>query len=197
MRTIKAQKRVLEKQVEERTIQLVHSTQEEQKARLEAEKARQEAELANQAKSVFLATMSHEIRTPMNGVIGMSSLLAETTLSDQQREYTNTITTCGESLLNVINDILDFSKIESGNMELEQEDFNLRACIEDVLDIFGTKAAGMGLDLVYQIDHNVPLQIVGDDLRLRQILTNLVSNAMKFTQKGKCLLEFIWLNQMN
>jgi CheY-like chemotaxis protein len=121
----------------------------------------------------------------MNGVIGMSSLLAETTLTDQQRDYTNTITTCGESLLNVINDILDFSKIESGNMELEKEDFNLRACIEDVLDIFGTKAAGIGIDLVYLIDNNVPLQIVGDDLRLRQILTNLVSNAMKFTQKGE------------
>jgi len=185
MRTIKAQKRALEMQVEERTKQLVHSTQEEQKARLEAEKARQDSELANQAKSVFLATMSHEIRTPMNGVIGMSSLLAETTLTDQQRDYTNTITTCGESLLNVINDILDFSKIESGNMEVEKEDFNLRACIEDVLDIFGTKASGLGLDLVYQIDNNVPLQIVGDDLRLRQILTNLVSNAMKFTHKGE------------
>jgi two-component system sensor histidine kinase/response regulator len=88
-------------------------------------------------------------------------------------------------LLNVSNDILDFSKIESGTMELEQEDFNLRACIEDVLDIFSTKAAGLGLELIYHIDHDVPLQIVGDDLRLRQILTNLVSNAMKFTQKGE------------
>src|SRR5664279_2275852 len=129
--------------------------------------------------------MSHEIRTPMNGVIGMSSLLAETDLTERQMDYTKTITTCGESLLNVINDILDFSKIESGNMELEREDFNLRACIEDVLDIFTTKAASLGLDLMYHIDHNVPLQIVGDDLRLRQILTNLVSNAMKFTQKGE------------
>src|SRR5258708_35338894 len=119
----------------------------------------------------------------------MASVLGERNLAEQQMDYTKIITTCGESLLNVINDILDFSKIESGNMELEKEDFNLRSCIEDVLDIFGTKAAHIGLDLVYQIDEDVPLQIVGDDLRLRQVITNLVSNAMKFTQRGEVFVS--------
>lgn len=156
--------------------------------------ARNEAEKANQAKSVFLATMSHEIRTPMNGVIGMAALLQETTLSDEQRSYTETIASCGDSLINVINDILDFSKIESGNLEVENEDFNLRQCIEDVLDIFGTKATAAGLDLIYHIEENVPLQIVGDSLRLRQVLINLVGNAMKFTEKGEVCL-FVTMKQ--
>jgi signal transduction histidine kinase/ligand-binding sensor domain-containing protein/DNA-binding response OmpR family regulator len=185
MGTVRRQKYELEKQVKERTARLEISTREERNAREEAEKARQEAEQANRTKSIFLATMSHEIRTPMNGVIGMASLLAETPLNDEQVEYTETIRSCGENLLGVINDILDFSKIESGKMEIEEKDFDLRSCIEEVLDVFAGKAAATGLDLIYQMDNDVPAQIIGDELRLRQVLMNLVGNAAKFTHEGE------------
>jgi len=153
------------------------------------------ARAAERAKSEFLAIMSHEIRTPMNGVIGMTSILADTDLTDMQRDCVSTISTSGESLMTVINDVLDFSKIESGRMELESRSFNVRHCVEEALDLFAAQIRVKLLEAVYLVAPEVPSELIGDAMRLRQILVNLIGNAIKFTPQGEIAINVEYKGQ--
>ena len=157
-------------------------------------KAIREADIACTAKGRLLSLMSHEIRTPMNGVIGMATLLSATELSAEQKEYADNILVCSKHLLTnvneiLINDMLDFSKIDAQSLELSQKNFDLRNCIEEVLGMFSARAAEKKLDLVYEIDTNIPVQITGDYKRLQQILINLTENALKHTNAGEVFIE--------
>jgi signal transduction histidine kinase/DNA-binding response OmpR family regulator len=187
LHAIEARNEALQQQVEELHAKLDSSI-------LKEERTSREAEQAKQFKQQLLTTMSHEIRTPMNGVMGMAALLAETSLDKEQHDYMETIRQSGETLLTTVNQILvdgmlNFSKASNKEENLENKDFDLRNSLEEVVDLFADKAGKAGLDLLYDIDRNVPEQIIGDSKRVRQILVNLVENAVRFTTRGEVVIS--------
>jgi PAS domain S-box-containing protein len=178
---------------EVRVYGLLSDVTDERERELQLQGARDVAEAASQAKSQFMANMSHEIRTPMNGILGMTELLLGTELSDRQRRFAQAVYRSGESLLEIINDILDFAKIEAGRLELAPSDFTLRGVVEDTLELLAPRAHEKGLELSFREGPALPPVVHADPLRLRQVLTNLVANAIKFTERGEVAVDLNWV----